>query len=127
MSKKLSGKRDWIIDPKVMEFVNHLEGGLAIAGFSFEDFSPQWVCLAHKDFQHAENNGLIFNQVPKGKDEKFNVCCAPDGIHFAGEGTSKLPFTFDQPPSKLAVLFLVSIIQGNTVTPPSCPHCEENE
>ena len=46
MSKKLSGKRDWIIDPKVMEFVNHLEGGLAIAGFSFEDFSPQWVCLA---------------------------------------------------------------------------------
>ena len=123
MSKKLSGKKDWIIDPKVTEFVNHLEGGLALAGFPFKDFSPQWVQLEHID-NKAEYNGLIFNQVPKGHDEKFNVCVANDGIHFAGENTSKLPFNFDQPPSKLAIMFLVSIMQNKTISPPPCPHCD---
>jgi len=120
----MSKNKEWIIDPKVTEFVNHLEGGLALAGFPFEDFSPQWVQLEHID-NKAEYNGLIFNQVPKGKDEQFNVCVADDGIHFAGENTSKLPFNFDQSPSKLAVLFLVTIMKGNIVKPPSCPKCEE--
>lgn len=122
----MSKNNDWIIDPKVNEFVNHLEGGLALAGFPFKQFSPQWVQL-----EHAENktkyNGLIFNQVPNCQKEEFNVCVAPDGIHFAGENTSKLPFSFDQPPSKLAILFLVNIIQGNIIDPPSCPHCEEKK
>lgn len=120
----MSKNKEWIIDPKVSEFVNHLEGGLATAGFSFEDFSPQWVQLEHEDTK-AEYNGLIFNQVPKGKDKEFNVCVAPDGIHFAGKNTSKFPFKFDQPPSKLAILFLVAIMQKNTIKPPSCPKCEE--
>ncbi len=126
MPKKLSGKKDWIIDPKVHEFINHLEGGLALAGFPFKDFSPQWVQLEHID-NNAEYNGLIFNQVPKGDDEQFNVCVANDGIHFAGENTSSLPFSFDQPPSKLAILFLVTIMQGDIVNPPCCPHCEKDK
>ena len=87
----MSKNKDRISDPKVNEFVNRLEGGLALAGFPFKDFSPQWVQLEHADTK-AEYTGLIFNQVPKGKDEEFNVCVAPHGVHFAGENTSKLPF-----------------------------------
>lgn len=122
----MSKNKQWIIDPKVNEFLIHLEGGLALAGFPFKDFSPQWVKLEHTD-NKAEYNGLVFNQVPKGNDPDMTVCVANDGIHFAGENTSSLPFSFDQPPSKLAILFLVSIMKGDIIEPPCCPHCEKEK
>ena len=122
----MSKNKQWIIDPKVNEFINHLEGGLELAGLSFKDFCPQWVKLEH-EVTKEKYNGLIFNQEPCGNDQSLNVCVASDGIHFAGENTSSLPFSFDQPPSKLAILFLVSMMQGDIIEPPCCPHCEKEK
>mgnify|MGYP003138607800 CR=1 FL=1 len=116
----------WIIVPKVNEFVNHLEGGLAQAGLAFEQFFPKWVQLEHVE-NKAEYNGLVFSQVPNCQKDEFSVCVAPDGIHFAGENTSILPFSFDQPPSKIAILFLVTIIKGDIVNPPCCPKCQKEK
>ena len=120
----MNKNKEFIIDSKVNEFVNHLEEGLALAGLSLKDFCPQWVQLEH-EVTKEKYNGFIFNQEPCGNDEKLNVCVAGDGIHFAGKNTSILPFSFDQPPSKLAILFLVSIIKGDIIKPSCCPNCDK--
>ena len=118
---------DLNIDPNVIEFVDHLEGGLAAAGLSFDNYLPQYVTLEHADDKSKTYNGLIFSQVANPSDNLYNVCVAQNGVHFRGEGASMLPFNDDQPPSKLAILFLVAIIQGDIINPPSCPHCEDNK
>jgi len=31
----------------------------------------------------------------------------------------------ESPPTKIAILFLVAMIQGDVITPPDCPCCAE--
>lgn len=115
------------IDPRVTEFVDHLEGGLAAAGLSFADYLPQYVKLEHAEDQSKTYDGLIFSQVANPSDNLYKVCVTQDGVHFYGENASKLPFNFDQSPSRVAILFLVAMIKEEIIDPPSCPHCEEQK
>lgn len=115
---------NFILDPRVTEFLKHLETGLAQAGLDFKSFSPRYVYLKDEG-TNQDTNGCIFSQVINPKDFEDTVCVAPDGISFPEPNTSKLPFSFDQPPSLVAVLFLVAMIKGEVIDPPSCPHCKE--
>lgn len=58
MSKKLS-KNDFKIDPRVTEFIDHLEGGLVAAGLNFNDYHPQYVKLQQVDDSSKTYDGLI--------------------------------------------------------------------
>ena len=117
---------DFKIDPRVTEFVEHLEMGLNAAGLNFEDYLPQYVQLEHEDTKEIYS-GLIFSQVSNPSDSQYKVCVALDGVHFYGSNASKMPFNFDQSPSKVAILFLVAMIKGDIIDPPCCPHCEEKK
>lgn len=119
-------KEDFILDPRVTEFLKHLETGLAQAGLDFKDFNPKYVYLKDEG-KNVDTNGCIFSQIINPNDFAYTVCVAPDGISFPEPNKSKLPFSFDQPPSLLAVLFLVSMIKEELIDPPSCPHCEEGK
>ena len=126
MSKKLS-KNDFKIDPRVTEFIDHLEGGLVAAGLNFNDYHPQYVKLQQVDASSKTYDGLIFSQVAKSEDPIYQVCVANDGVHFYGANSSKLPFNFDQSPSRVAILFLVAMIKEEIIDPPNCPHCQEDK
>ena len=115
---------NFILDPRVTEFLKHLETGLAQAGLDFKSFNPRYVYLKDEG-KNEDTNGCIFSQVINPKDFVNTVCVTPDGVSFPEPNKSKLPFSFDQPPSLLAVLFLVSMIKGEIIDPPSCPYCEE--
>ena len=118
-------KKEFNLDPRVREFIDHLEGGLAAAGLSFSDYLPQYVILEHADDKTKTYDGLIFSQVANPSDNLYKVCVAEDGVHFYGANASKLPFNFDQSPAKVAILFLVAMIKKEIIDPPNCPHCEE--
>ena len=115
------------IDPRVTEFVDYLEGGLAAAGLSFEHYLPQYVKLEHADDKTKTYDGLIFSQVANPSDNLYKVCVTSEGVHFYGANSSKLPFNFDQSPAKVAILFIVAMIKEEIIDPPSCPHCEERK
>ena len=120
-------KNELNIDPRVTEFIDHLEGGLAAAGLSFNDYLPQYVRLEHADDSSKTYDGLIFSQVANPSDNLYKVCVANDGVHFYGANASKLPFNFDQSPAKVAILFIVAMIKEEIIDPPNCPHCEEKK
>ena len=117
---------DFTLDPRVTEFLQHLETGLAQAGLDFKDFNPRYVYLKDQKTTEAAN-GCIFSQVINPVNLENTVCVAPDGISFPEPNTTKLPFNFDQPPSLVAVLFVVAMIKEELIDPPSCPHCEEEK
>ena len=116
--------KDLPIDPRVTEFLTHLETGLAQAGLDFEDFNPTYVQLYDEENRDKLIGGCIFSQVINPVDTDRTVCVAPDGISFPAPNKTKLPFSIDQPPSMVAILFLVAMIQEEIIDPPSCPHCE---
>ena len=119
--------KDLPIDPRVTEFLQHLETGLAQAGLDFEDYNPTYVQLQNEDTNEL-TTGCIFSQVINPNDATNTVCVNYDGISFPAGRHSKLPFNIDQPPSMVAILFLVAMIKEEIIDPPSCPHCEaENE
>ena len=120
-------KKEFNFDPRVREFIDHLEGGLAAAGLSFADYLPQYVILEHADDKTKTYDGLIFSQVAKSYDPIYQVCVANDCVHFYGANSSKLPFNFDQSPSRVAILFLVAMIKEEIIDPPNCPHCQEDK
>ena len=95
--------KDLPIDPRVTEFLTHLETGLAQAGLDFEDYDPTYVHLQNEDTNEL-TTGCIFSQVINPVNLENTVCVAPDGISFPEPNTTKLPFNFDQPPSLVAVL-----------------------
>ena len=115
--------KDLPIDPRVTEFLQHLETGLAQAGLDFEDYNPTYVHLRHEDTNEL-TTGCIFSQVINPVDNVYTVCVNYDGVSFPADKHSKLPFNIDQPPSMVAVLFLVAMMKEEIIDPPSCPHCE---
>ena len=116
---------DFTLDPRVTEFLQHLETGLAQAGLDFEDYNPTYVQLHDEEKRDKLIGGCIFSQVINPTDTEHTVCVAPDGISFPEPNKSKLPFSIDQPPSMVAILFLVAMIKELVLDPPSCPHCKE--
>ena len=120
-------KDNFILDPRVTEFLKHLETGLAQASLNFKDFNPTYVTLHDEENRDKLINGCIFSQVINPVNAENTVCVAPDGISFPEPSKSKLPFSFDQPPSLVAVLFLVAMIKKELIDPPSCPHCKEGK
>ncbi len=120
MSKNLN------IDPRVTEFLTHLETGLAQAGLDFEDYDPTYVHLQNEDTNEL-TTGCIFSQVINPVDAVNTVCVNYDGVSFPADRHTKLPFNIDQPPSMVAILFLVAMIKEEIIDPPLCPHCEKDK
>ena len=117
---------DFTLDPRVTEFLEHLESGLAQAGLDFENYNPTYVHLRDENTNEL-TTGCIFSQVINPTDTEHTVCVAYDGVSFPQNKHSKLPFNIDQPPSMVAILFLVAMIKEKIIDPPSCPHCEKEK
>ena len=100
-------------------FVDHLSVGLDSAGLDLEDFSP----IVVKDRKLGEQ-GFLFCQEIDNVDT--SVVVFNDRVEF-GSNSVSLIMNNEQPPTKVAILFLVAMIQKEPLLPPSCPCCEEEE
>ena len=102
-------------------FVDHLTVGLNAAGLDFSDFHPMTgVSKETGEF------GLLFTQIPYEEEGSLEttVIVHNDRIDFLDHSVS-LIMNNEKPPSELAILFLVAMIQGQVITPPDCPCCAE--
>jgi len=101
----------------VQIFVDHLSVGLDSAGLELEDFSPTVV----KD-RKTKEQGFLFCQ--KIDDVDTSVIVFNDRVEF-GSNSVSLIMNNEQPPTKVAILFLVAMIQEEPLLPPDCPCCTE--
>ena len=86
--------KDLPIDPRVTEFLQHLETGLAQAGLDFRDYNPTYVHLRNEDTNEL-TTGCIFSQVINPIDAVNTVCVNYDGVSFPVDLHSKIPFKFE--------------------------------
>ena len=100
-------------------FVDHLSVGLDSAGLKLADFSPTVV----KDRETKEQGFLFFQEI---NDDDTSVVVFNDRVEF-GSNSVSLIMNNEQPPTKVAILFLVAMIQKEPLLPPTCPCCEEEE
>jgi len=100
-------------------FVDHLSVGLDSAGLDLEDFSP----IVVKDRETKEQGFLFFQEI---NDDDTSVVVFNDRVEF-GSNSVSLIMNNEQPPTKVAILFLVAMIQKEPLLPPTCPCCEEEE
>ena len=103
----------------VQIFVDHLSVGLDSAGLELADFSPTLV----KDRKLGEQGFLFCQEID---DVNTSVIVFNDRVEF-GSNSVSLIMNNEQPPTKVAILFLVAMIQGEPLLPPSCPCREEEE
>ena len=98
-------------------FVDHLTVGLNAAGLDFDDYSPMTVTN-----KETKEIGLLFCQ--QIDDIETSAIVFNDRVEFADHSVA-LMMNNAQPPTKIAILFLVAMIQGDVITPPNCPCCAE--
>ena len=98
-------------------FVDHLHAGLEQAGLNFDDYNPTTVTN-----KETKETGFLFCQQVGDVDSSAIVF--NDRVEFADHSVS-LVMSNESPPTRSAVLFLVAMIQGDVITPPSCPCCAE--
>ena len=101
----------------VQIFVDHLYAGLEQAGLDFDDYSPMTVTN-----KETKEIGLLFCQ--HIDDIETSAIVFNDRVEFADHSVS-LIMNNESPPTKIAILFLVAMIQGDVITPPDCPCCAE--
>ena len=104
-------------------FVDHLTVGLDAAGLDFADFHP--MTGTNKE---SGEFGFLFTQIPYEEEGSLEttVIVHNDKIDFLDHSVS-LVMNNEKPPSEIAILFLVAMIQGQIITPPDCPCCAEEE
>ena len=98
-------------------FVDHLAVGLDAAGLDFDDYNPTTV--TNKETKEV---GFLFCQ--QIDDVETSAIVFNDRVEFANHSVS-LIMNNESPPTKIAILFLVAMIQGDVITPPDCPCCAE--
>ena len=98
-------------------FVDHLTVGLNAAGLDFDDYSPMTVTN-----KETKEIGLLFCQ--QIDDIETSAIVFNDRVEFADHSVA-LIMNNESPPTKIAILFLVAMIQGDVITPPNCPCCAE--
>ena len=98
-------------------FVDHLAVGLDAAGLDFDDYNPTTV--TNKETKEV---GFLFCQ--QIDDIETSAIVFNDRVEFADHSVS-LIMNNESPPTKIAILFLVAMIQGDVITPPDCPCCAE--
>ena len=98
-------------------FVDHLAVGLDAAGLDFDDYSPMTVTN-----KETKEIGLLFCQ--QIDDIETSAIVFNDRVEFADHSVA-LIMNNESPPTKIAILFLVAMIQGDVITPPNCPCCAE--
>ncbi len=101
----------------VQIFVDHLYAGLQQAGLDFDDYNPTTV--TNKETKEV---GFLFCQ--QIDDVGTSAIVFNDRVEFANHSVS-LIMNNESPPTKIAILFLVAMIQGDVITPPDCPCCAE--
>ena len=104
-------------------FMDHLSVGLDCAGLDIADYKP--MTGFSKD---TGEFGLLFTQIPYEEEGSLEttVIVHNDKIDFLDHSVS-LVMNNEKPPSEIAILFLVAMIQGQIITPPDCPCCAEEE
>ena len=118
-------------------FADHLADGVGFFGADFSDFYPR-ICQ-HKDDGQI---GLLLSQVRiKGTNllntraekrlrkmnDLYHIFVTEEGITFPFfEPSSMLCFTNEQPPEKVALLFLAALISSNPIEHQRCPACVED-
>ena len=101
----------------VQIFVDHLQAGLDAAGLDFDDYNPMTVTN-----KETKEIGFLFCQ--QIDDIETSAIVFNDRVEFADHSVS-LIMNNESPPTKIAILFLVAMIQGDFITPPNCPCCAE--
>ena len=101
----------------IQVFVDHLAVGLDAAGLDFDDYNPTTV--TNKETKEV---GFLFCQ--QIDDVETSAIVFNDRVEFANHSVS-LIMNNESPPTKIAILFLVAMIQGDVITPPDCPCCAE--
>ena len=124
------------LGPISKRFADHLAEGVGNFGLDFSDFYPR-ICQ-HKDDGEI---GLLLSQVRiKGTNlrntrkqqrlrkmnDLYHVFVTEEGITFPFfEPSSMLCFTNEQPPERVALLFLAALISGHPIEHQTCPSCTE--
>ena len=101
----------------IQVFVDHLAVGLDAAGLDFDDYNPTTV--TNKETKEV---GFLFCQ--KVGDVDTSAIVFNDRVEFVDHSVS-LIMNNESPPTKIAILFLAAMIQGDVITPPDCPCCAE--
>ena len=105
-------------------FGDYLDTGLLLFDGNFEDFNP--TIVSHE----THGIGLLFTQL---KEEDYGVEKAVDHSVIAFEEGVSFPsggliyFNNEQPPEKVALLFLAALLKEVPVGCPKCSNCEEND
>ena len=98
------------------EFIQHLSFGIDAAGIDFEELNPMYVID-----KKTNEKGFMFAQIQRDIDSM--VVAFNDRVEF--NNGSSLVISKSQP--KVAILFIVSIIQKNPINAPICSECKKEE
>jgi len=118
MTKALPKISNPKLPPNVKVFQDHLALGLECFDLDWFDFRPH-TCK-NKEY----GNGLLFSQL-KGVSAKFaakfSIIVSNEGLHLPNEKI--LPFTNEQPPTKMALLVLSAMVNKQPLHF-ECPECD---
>ena len=107
MTKVLRKVSDPKLPPNVAVFQDHLALGLDCFDLNWYDFRPH-TC-SNKDY----GDGLLFSQLDDSHGEKFaaehSLIVSNEGLHLPNKKI--LPFSNEQPPTKMAMLVLSAMVQ----------------
>ncbi len=103
-------------------FLDHLIIGLEAFGLDWSDFLPH-TCVSNID----GSVGVLFSQIQvyEGEAEdaaKNSIIATSTGLEFTNQ--QFMPFTNEQPPSKIAMLVLSAMVRQDPLDP-QCPTCNQ--
>tara|TARA_Y100000401_G_C8198217_1_gene162230 strand:- start:154 stop:513 length:360 start_codon:yes stop_codon:yes gene_type:complete len=114
--KKVSNPK---LPPNVKVFQDHLALGLECFELDWFDFSP--MTCTHR--QHGD--GLAFSQYGNWHEdackENYSLIVSNEGLHMPNQ--KLMPFTNEQPPTKMALLVLSAMVMQNPLNY-TCPNCD---
>ena len=120
MKNKKSKVKTPPIGPLAERFGSYLEAGLHCFGEQFQDFDPSYI------EEEKNGRGLMFSQFKEetyGREgwEQYIVAVFEHGVVWPS-GAS-ICFTNEQPPEKVALLFLSALTREIAVSEPTCSEC----
>ncbi len=121
MKKILNKVSNPELPPNVSVFQDHLALGLECFDLDWFDFRPH-TCN-HKEW----GNGILFSQVDR---KHTDSCAAEESLIVSNEGLhlpnkQMLPFSNEQPPTKMALLVLAAMVLQAPLNFEPCPDCND--
>jgi len=107
------------LPPNVAVFQDHLALGLECFDLDWFDFRP------HTCNHNEHGNGVLFSQLHKSNSDsesaEQSLIVSNKGLHLPNK--QMLPFNNEQPPTKMALLVLASMVLNAPLNFEPCPDC----